>query len=338
MRHRAHLVGVALSLAVVTACSSSDGATSADDGGAQAVTVTSCGQKLSFGEAPERAVTLDQSSTETLLELGLGDRMAGTSNLKTEIPAEYRDAYDEIPVLSPKTLTGERLRAATPDMVVSSFSDLFTKDQVGTRAELAELEVPSYISAVDCPDENDTGKAPFDLLFDDYANLGKVFGVEERAERLVEEQRAAVRQAARTAGETGADRGKPTVVWVYSVYKGMPYVAGGSALPSEMSRLVGARNAFDEVDEDWPEVSWEAIAEKDPDVVVIGDIPERGAAGDSAEDKRKMMREDPLVSKLTAVRKNRIIEVPGVEMDPSVRSVHTLGLVAEGLKDLGYAR
>ncbi|GHA95841.1 ABC transporter substrate-binding protein [Streptomyces thermodiastaticus] len=339
MRHPARL-GVALAALALTAvsCSSSresSGDRSAEKAASRTTTVTSCGRKLSFDEPPKRAVTLDQSATETLLELGLADHMAGTANLKTKIAKEYQDAYAKVPVLSPKILTGEQLRAATPDLVVASFDDLYAKDRVGTREELAELDLPSYVSAVECPKQNAPDKTPFDLLFDDYTNYGKIFDAEDRAEKLVDEQRAVVDKAAETAEQV---EGEPTVVWFYSVYNGLPYVAGKGGLPSEMSRLVGAKNAFDDVDEEWPEVSWEQIADRDPDFIVIGDLSERGAPGDSAEEKLKMMREDAVVSKLTAVQKNRIIEVPGIEMDPSVRTTHTLRLLIEGMKDLGYAR
>jgi iron complex transport system substrate-binding protein len=125
---------------------------------------------------------------------------------------------------------------------------------------------------------------------------------------------------------------------LYSTFNGVPYVAGGSGLPSEMSRLLGTKNAFDDVDEDWPEVSWERIAERDPDVIVVGDLSERGAAGDSAAEKIAMMREHPVVSQLAAVRDDKIIEVPGIEMDPSVRSAGALDLFADGLRDLGHVR
>ncbi|MEV8393492.1 MULTISPECIES: ABC transporter substrate-binding protein [unclassified Streptomyces] len=326
---------LALALAAVGCSVSADTFPPAGGATARAATVTSCGKKLTFGEAPSKAVSLDQSSTESLLELGVEARMAGTSNLKTEVGRDHADAYGAVPVLSPGILSGEQLRAATPDLVVSSFTDLYSKDRVGTREELGRLGVPTYVSAVDCPQRNDPGKTPFDLLFDDFRNLGEIFGVEERAEELVREQRAAVGKAARTGR---AVTGAPTVVWLYSVYNAMPYVAGRGGMPSEMSRLLGARNVFDDVNADWPEVSWEEIADRDPDIIVIGDLSERGAPGDSAEDKRATMRGEPAVSALTALRENRVIEVPGIEMDPSVRTVNTLRLLAEGMKDLGHVR
>ncbi|GAA2839724.1 ABC transporter substrate-binding protein [Nonomuraea rubra] len=297
--------------------------------------VSSCGQELSFSSPPERVVTLDQSSTETLLALGLQDRMAGTSNLKTAVAPQYRAAYDSVPVLNPKILTGEQLRAATPDLVVSSFAALYTKDRVGTREELRGLGLPSYVSVVDCPQAGGAGPTPFDLLLRDYENLGRIFRVEDRAAKLIAEQRRVIDRASKGRS---AVTGEVTVVWLYSVYAGLPYVAGHGGMPSAMSELVGVRNAFDDVDEDWPEVSWEEIARRDPDVIVIGDLSERGAPGDSAAEKLDMLRKEPTMSQLTAVKANRVIEVPGIEMDPSVRTVNTLGLFVEGLRKLGHVR
>ncbi|MFB7391979.1 MULTISPECIES: ABC transporter substrate-binding protein [unclassified Streptomyces] len=344
MRHPVRL-GIALTLALATAgCSTAGGGGSAADAepaarpaSKHAATVTSCGRELSLAEAPQRAVALDQSSTETLLELGLQDRMAGTANLKTKIPAAYAEAYAKIPVIAPKIATGEQLRSATPDFVVAGSADLYTGDRAGTREELAALKVPTFVSAVDCPQQNPPGRTPFELLFSDYENLGKLFGAEERAGKLAADQRAAVARAGANAPKEGRGADRPTVVYLYSVFNGMPYVAGGTGLPSEMSRIVGAENAFDDVQEDWPEVSWEEVARRDPDFIVIGDLSERGRPGDSAAEKRATMTAHPVISRLAAVRDDRILEVPGIELDPSVRSVHALGLLAQGMKDLGHA-
>ncbi|MFE6843547.1 ABC transporter substrate-binding protein [Streptomyces sp. NPDC057686] len=344
MRHPARPV-IALTLTLATAgCSTAAGDGSRADagptapGGAKGASVTSCGRQVSFAAPPRRTVALDQTSTETLLELGLQDRMAGTANLKTKIPAQYEAGYAKVPVIAPKIAGGEQLRAATPDFVVAGSTDLYTKDRAGTREELDALKVPTFVSAVDCPQQNPAGKTPFELLFSDYENLGKVFGAEERAGRLAADQRAAVARAGENAARVGDGADRPTVVYLYSVFNGMPYVAGRTGLPSEMSRIVGAKNAFDDVDADWPEVSWEEVARRDPDFIVIGDLSERGRPGDSAAEKRAAMAGHPVISKLAAVRDNKILEVPGIELDPSVRSVHALGLLANGVKDLGYVR
>ncbi|MFE5769556.1 ABC transporter substrate-binding protein [Streptomyces sp. NPDC056485] len=340
MRHPTRLgIALTLSLAAAGCAAGSGGGPRADaDPAGRAVSVSSCGRPVSFTAPPRRAVTLDQTSTETLLELGLQDSMAGTANLKTKIPAPYEAAYAKVPVIAPKIATGEQLRSATPDFVLAGSADLYTGDRAGTREELDALGVPTFVSAVDCPRQNPAGTTPFELLFSDYENLGGLFGVRERAVKLAADQRAAVAKAGENASKAARGADRPTVVYLYSVFNGMPYVAGGTGLPSEMSRIVGARNAFDDVAEDWPEVTWEEVARREPDFIVIGDLSERGRPGDSAAEKRAALTGHPVTSKLAAVRDGRILEVPGIELDPSVRSVHALGLLANGMKDLGYVR
>ncbi|WP_412538011.1 ABC transporter substrate-binding protein [Longispora sp. K20-0274] len=279
---------------------------------------------------PRRAVALDQTSTESLLALGLADRMAGTAYLKTVVAPQYLADYRKVPVLSPKALTAEQLRAANPDLVVSGFASAYTRDKVGTRAELAALGVPTFVSAADCPAPD---RSPFDQLAGDLDQLGRIFGVGDRAAALVAEQRAAVDRAAASRSRT---HGSPTVVWLYSTIKGVPYVAGRGGMPSAMSALAGARNAFNDLDQAWPEVSWEEIARRAPDVIVIGDLSERGAPGDKAAEKIAALRGHPVLSKLPAVANERFITVPGIELDPSVRSTHALGLFLDGLVALGH--
>ncbi|MEV6716210.1 ABC transporter substrate-binding protein [Lentzea sp. NPDC051208] len=324
MSHLARL-GTALAAAVLATGCAAPGSGSAPSSSAQAVAVDSCGKQLTFTATPQRAVTLDQSSTETLLALGVQDKMAGTANLKTKVSPKYAEAYAKVPVLSPKVLTSEPLRAANPDVVVASFKELFTADRAGTRDELSNLGVPTYVSAVNCPDGT---TPPFERLFRDYENLGKILGVTDRATQLANEQRAVVAEVE----AAGAKRQQGLkVAWVYSVFKGVPYVAGKDALASQMSKLAGTTNVFDDVAQEWPEVSWEEVARRNPDVIVIGDLSERGNPGDKASEKIAMMREHPVMSQLAAVRDNKIIELPGIEMDPSVRTTDALRAFSAGL-------
>lgn len=317
MSRSARLMSVFAAAVLAAACATPENApsTAASSG---AVEVESCGKRLTFDDAPERVVALDQSSTETLLALGVGDRVVGTANLKTRVSPQYAEAYGRIPVLSPKVLTAEPLRAANPDLVVASFKELFTADRAGTRDELEQLGVPTFVSAVNCPDGE---TEPFERMFRDFTDLGRALGVSEQAGKLVADQRAVVDQA-RAAGEERPAGLK--VVWVYSVYNGIPYVAGKSGMASHMSALAGVDNVFDDVDQEWPEVSWDEIAARGPDVVVIGDLSERGNPGDSAAEKLAMMREHPAVSQLPALRDGKVVELPGIEMDPSVRTVNAL--------------
>ncbi|WP_367127358.1 ABC transporter substrate-binding protein [Saccharothrix sp. HUAS TT1] len=329
MSRSARLVVVLAAAVLATACAApGDVPGTTASPGAGAVEVESCGERLAFDGVPERVVALDQSSTETLLALGVGDRVVGTANLKTKVAPRFAEAYAKIPVLSPKVLTAEPLRAANPDLVVASFEELFTADRAGTRAELGQLGVPTYVSAVNCPDGR---TAPFDRMFKDFTDLGAVLGVPDRAAALVAEQRAVVDEV-RAAGEKRPEGLE--VAWVYSVFNGMPYVAGKSGMANHMSELAGVRNVFDDVDQEWPEVSWDEVAKRQPDVIVVGDLSERGNPGDSAAEKLAMMREHPAVSQLPALVDGKVVRLPGIEMDPSVRTVNALRAFAAELDEI----
>ncbi|WP_181774872.1 helical backbone metal receptor [Amycolatopsis pittospori] len=316
-------------MALVAGC-----ATGTSDQGAPAAAapgaIESCGKRSAFAAAPQRVVALDQSSTETLLALGAGGKLAGTANLKTKVSPEYAAEYAKIPVLSPKVLTAEPLRAANPDFVTASFKELFTADRAGTRDELEALGVPTYVSAVNCPDG---ATEAFERLFRDYENLGKVLGVADRASELAKMQRAVLAEARQAAAKRPQGL---KVAWVYSVFKDVPYVAGRTGMPSEMSRISGVTNVFDDIDQEWPEVSWEAIAGRAPDVIVIGDLSERGNPGDTADEKLAMMRAHPVLGQLPAVRDGKIIKLPGIELDASVRTVNALRAFGSGLAALGH--
>lgn len=121
-------------------------------------------------------------------------------------------------------------------------------------------------------------------------------------------------------------------MWYYSGTR-TPAIAGSTGLPATITELLGVRNAFADVARQWTEGSWEEIASRDPDVIVLADLT-RGGDGDSAEAKKRFLREDPVASKLTAVKNDRFIVVPGSSVDPSVRSVTAVEQVGQGLARL----
>lgn len=294
---------------------------------AEAVTVTSCGTDLTVTAPPERAVTLEQGATEVLLALGLEDRMIGTSYLTDAVAPEYADAYAAVPVLADQYPTAEQLRAENPDFVYSMRASAFGPDAVGARADLVELGVPAYLSANDCEDPAlIADEVGFETIFSEVTDIAALFGVPDRGEALVAGQRAVLEEVAAAAPDAaGLD-----VAWLYSTVNGAPVVAGGTGLPQTLTELAGATNAFADLDAQWTETSWDQIAQRDPDVLVLADLS-RGLDGDSAEDKTAMLRADPVTAGLAAVRADRLVAVPATEMDPSVRSIDALATLSEAL-------
>jgi iron complex transport system substrate-binding protein len=165
------------------------------------------------------------------------------------------------------------------------------------------------------------------MLYQEYKDLGAIFDVPSAATKFIAEQKAVVKDGLATAEGI---QGTPKVMWFYSTYEGTPYAAGPGGLPQHVTDLVGAKNVFDDASTKWPEVSWDEVAARNPDVIILADLT-RGKPGDSAKEKIEILKKDPLTSQLDAVRNDRFIVVPGRYMDPSYGSVHAVPAVADGL-------
>lgn len=281
---------------------------------------------------PARALALEQGATEVMLSLGLEDRMIGTSYLTDPVLPELADAYASVPVLAPMYPSPEVVRSSEPDFVYSMLSSAFTPEVAGTRSELAALGVPSYVTRMNCEDPALNEDFTFTTFFQEVTDIAAAFGVPERGEQLVADQQ---RQLDDASAQAAAVTGEPSIMWFYSTYNGAPIVAGPGGVPDHIDELVGARNVFDDLDAKWSEVTWEAIAERDPDVIVIADLT-RGRAGDSEADKRELLATDSVASQLSAVRADHVLALPGSALDPSVRSVAAVPVLAQALVDQGF--
>ena len=317
-------------LALAAGCSDASADPAAVSGSpAAAVTVTNCGSTLTVAAPPRRAITMEQNATEILLSLGLADRMAGTSYQTDPVLPHLRSAYAGVPVLAKLYPSREKVLETRPDFVYSTFTSAYAGEAAGSRADLAELGIPAYLSRFAC-EKPATGEraVTFEGIFAEIREVATLFGVADRGEKL-----AADLQARLTAAAAGAKAGAGTsVLWYYSGTS-TPYVAGSGGLPAAISDRLGVRNVYADVAKPWPAGSWEQIAVRNPDVIVVADLT-RGGDGDSAQSKIDFLRANPVTAKLDAVRAGRFITVAGSSMDPSVRGVDAVEQVGKGLREL----
>lgn len=293
------------------------------------VHLTNCGLPVSVTAPPQRAIALEQNATEIMLSLGLADRTVGTSYQTDPVLPDLRQAYEKVPVLAKLYPSREAVRAANPDFVYSTYTSAYASDAAGSRADLATLGVPAYLSEFACEKPADaTQTVTFDGIFDEIRDIASVFGVPERADKLIHDQQSRL-DAARGAAPTAASSAGPSLLWYYSGTS-TPYVAGHGGVPDAISSLLGARNTFTDASQKWPAGNWEEIAKRNPEVIVLADLT-RGGDGDSAQSKIDFLRRNPVTSKLDAVVAGRFVTVPGSSMDPSIRSVQAAELVGANL-------
>lgn len=336
-------VFITASLSVVLAaagCSASEAPSNAQTRLAGPVQMSNCGLPVSITAPPRRAIALEQNATEIMLSLGLADRMVGTSYQTDPVLPDLRPAYEKVPVLAKLYPSREAVRAANPDFLYSTYTSAYAPDAAGSRADLARLGVPAYLSEFACEKPADADQTvTFDGIFKEIRDIASVFGVPQRAEKLIREQQSQLDAArgttpAATPSAAGQPGTGPSLLWYYSGTS-TPYVAGHGGVPDAISSLLGARNTFTDVSQKWPAGNWEEIAKRDPDVIVLADLT-RGGDGDSAQSKIDFLRRNPVTSKLDAVVAGRFVTVPGSSMDPSIRSVQAAELVGADLR--GNAR
>ncbi|MGW3953198.1 ABC transporter substrate-binding protein [Streptomyces sp. NPDC004752] len=328
---------------LLTACVGSGGAS--PDSGRSTVgyprTIDNCGHEVTLKSAPEHAVSLNQGTTEILLSLGLGDRLAGTATWTDPVLKGLEKANASVPRLAENTPSFEKVLDAGPDFVTASFVSTLGKGGVATREQFEKLGVPTYVSPSDCAAGKDNGSGgdgsrgtplTLDVVYGEIRDLARAFGVDERGARLVARLKERVR-----AATDGLDASGVSLMYWFANSQS-PYLAGCCGAPGAITRAIGAENAFSDTHDEWPQINWETVADRDPDVIVLGDLTRRSQTAETAKAKIRFLETNPATRNLTAVRKKRYILLSGQAMNPSLRTVEGIERVAAGLRHLGLAK
>lgn len=304
------------------------------------LTLTDCGHKVTLKSAPQHVVSLNQGTTEILLSLGLADRMAGTATWTDPVLKGLEKANATVPRLADNAPSFENVLDAEPDFVTASFVSTLGKGGVATREQFEKLGVPTYVSPADCAGkDNDSGgdgsrstPLTLDTVYAEIRDLSRAMGVEARGDRLVTRLKARVTKA--TKGLDASD----TSLMYWFANSQSPYLAGCCGAPGAITRAVGVRNAFSDTHDEWPQINWETVADRDPDVIVLGDLTRKSQTADTAQAKIRFLETNAATRNLTAVKKKRYILLSGQAMNPSIRTVEGIEQVAAGLRDFGLAK
>lgn len=321
----------ALLSASLVACSSDDSAARLSNSSEQSrVTVQNCGRDVTVERPIERAIAVNQPAAEMLFALGVQDRMAGYAMSDDDVLPELREARGQVQAFDTEFPSFESVLEREPDMVYTTFNYTFTSEGIADRIKFTDLGVATYQSPSECTgqDAEQSKALTLDDLYDEIDDVATLFDVKDKGVELTENLKD---RAATATAALGAEN--VTLAWWYAATK-TPYFAGCCGAPGIMTDAVGAKNAFDDNKQYWPEIGWESVLDRDPTVLVLADL-DRGGDGDSAADKIAFLESDPVASKLTAVKNKRYIILEGTTMDPSIRNVGGIEQLSDGLRQLG---
>ncbi|MFF9687872.1 ABC transporter substrate-binding protein [Streptomyces sp. NPDC014623] len=331
-------------LVVLTACgggvSPPDGETREAAAAGFPVTLENCGRTVTVDAPPRHAVSLNQGSTEILLSLGLAGRLAGSATWTDPVMKGLEKDEATVPRIAENQPSSEKVLAEEPDFVSASFESTLGKGGVASRDRFAELGVPTYLSPADCVGKDNHGSSDgsrtepltMDPVYGEVRDLAEVFGVPERGEKLITSLEGRIDKAA-----ADIDASDATLLYWFANAEA-PYLAGCCGAPGIITEALGAKNVFDDTHEEWPQINWETVADRDPDVLVIGDLTRTSQTAESAEKKIEFLESNPATKNLDAVRHKRYVLLSGQAMNPTIRTVEGVERVAAGLRSFGLAR
>ena len=285
-------------------------------------TVQSCNRTVTFENPPERAVSNDVNLTEMMLVLGLADQMVGYTGISgwKTLDAEMRSGVKELPELSAKYPTKEVLVGADADFFFAGWNYGMKVGGEVTPETLELFGIKVYELTESCSHIMDKDKASLEDMYNDLLNLGKIFGVEDRAKTLV----ASYKLELKNFEEDLKNIDQGLRVFVYDSGEDAPFTAGRYAMPTALIEAAGGQNIMDDFNKSWGTVTWEEVVDRDPQVVVIvnyGDV--------TAKQKREFMMSNPAFKKISAVKNNRFVTLEYVEATPGPRNIKAVKNLAD---------
>lgn len=216
-------------------------------------------EQMTYTKPPERVVAVWQNSIETLLALGVGDRIIAGNGVpdKKFFRKEYQEQYSKIPYTGLQLLDLETTMMLKPDLIVGWHSTFAPKvlrptDFWHKRGVNTFIARSSMIS--------NTGRT-LQNEYKDILDLGKIFDKNERAEQIVSE----MQQEVNFAISKTADYPRRPRALVLEFMGKEPTVYGEKSLAGNIVKeLHGELLA-----EKQRAIGLEQVVELDPDVIFV---------------------------------------------------------------------
>ena len=288
---------------------------------AHAQTYRNCGQDWTLPHAPpQRILALNQHAADLLLALQVGPSLVAVSYIDDDPEALASRRYRGVPLLSRLYPSPEVLYAQRYDLVVGGFASAF-RDGVGARTHLTRNGIGSYLLENACDPRPASG---FAAIEDDLRSLGKLLQRESQAARLIAQQRADLDRARQLA----AQHAPLSVFYLDSEHQGLDS-EGSRGFITQLIQVAGGRNLFADVDLHRVTVDPETLLQRDPDVIILAD-----AVWSPARRKREYLHNHPALSKLRAVREDRLIDLPFTHLVAGEHSARAAVALANQLRDM----
>lgn len=273
---------------------------------------------VTFEKAPEKVFAVYQNSIETLLALGLEDKIVGAAGLDQDVKPEYADAFSKVNYLTEFTPDKETVLMMEPDLILSWYS-YFSEKNLGDVDFFHERDINTYMM-------QNSGASAKRILENEYAdilNIGKIFNVQDKADAIVSEMKEKVEQV---ASESKKMKTKPRVLVMEFEKEGVR-VYGDNTLGGDMVSQLGAELVTSPENK----MSSEEFIQSNPDVIFTVYFGSSSSIADADSAINKIINE-PKYQSLSAVQNKRVYAISLGEMYCSgTRTLDGIVRLAQGI-------
>ncbi|KEI00859.1 ABC transporter substrate-binding protein [Clostridium botulinum] len=209
--------------------------------------------EVTFNKSPEKVLAVCQNSVETLMALGLQDKIVAAAELDHDIKDKYKHSlkrikyYEEAP-------SKEEVIAIQPDFILGWYF-LFSDKMLGDVGFWNSRGINTYMA-------KNSGVILQNSLqneYDDILNIGKIFNVEDKANAIVNNMKKEIEKS-----KEFVKGKKPVKTVILEVGKDKMYrIYGKESIGGDVATQVGA----DLVGKKNASISAEELVKLNPDVI-----------------------------------------------------------------------
>ncbi|MGL4654816.1 MAG: ABC transporter substrate-binding protein [Sarcina sp.] len=251
-----------------------------------------------YQKAPERVITSVATATEIMIRLGLSDRIVAALET-TDIPDDIKDEYSKLKLLNFKELKNKEIAMTyEPDMIFGWWDD-FNPHLLNKTEDWNANGVNTFIQA----NSGASSYRVFDNMYNDILDIGKIFDVEDKSEKLVNDMKKRVHNIQVKAKEIES---KPKVLVAEHTSKGTLRLYGKGSIPHEMIERLGAIDVAEGVATDYTS---EHLIKANPDVIIVPHL--------TSQDPKEMVDKllnDPALANVTAIKNKRVHSITRSEI------------------------
>lgn len=227
---------------------------------ASVLTKDPSGNDITLPEQIEKIVSMAPSTTQLLIDLGVGDKIIACDTYSAASYGEQLSAdIAQFDMMSPDN---EQIVALEPDIVFTTGMSYSGGEDVYAAVKAVNVCV------ADIPSSSSLAEIETDILF-----VGTCVGADEKAADFVAQMEESIAEVRKIAEQIPQEEKKTVLYELYTPTADYPsiYTCGADTYINEIFETIGLINLAGEEQNQWPVLTEEAAVAANPDVILSGD-------------------------------------------------------------------